>query len=638
MVRLEPLMRRNFLEYASYVVTERALPDIRDGLKPVQRRILQTLHEMDDGRFHKVANVIGETMKLHPHGDAAIGDALVSLANRSGLIDRQGNFGNPLTGHAAAAPRYIECRLSPLARETLFFDELTSFAPSYDGRKAEPVFLPVRIPLLLVLGVDGIAVGMATRVLPHNLAEVLAALIARLGGEEVRLLPDFPGGGRVDASEYDDGRGRVRLRARVERNEQRVVIHEIPYGSTTESVLASIEDAVRRKRMRVGPVRDLSTDRVEIEIEVPPNVDPGDLEERLYACTECETSLSSSIVLVRDGHPVELTVTEVLDDFNHRLIERIGAELEHEKSTIEERRHRLALERIFVQFRVYRRIEAAERDDDVRREVWDGMHAYERFFLRPMDGGDVDHLLSLPVRRISQYDLDKNERESERLTLALGECERKRTDLPGTTRRELQGRLRKLRDAHPRRSKLDGFTAVNLREVAHPDLKVSFDSGTGFFGTKARGAEHQLALSEYDRVLIICADGTYRVTAPVPRLWIEAPILHCARLPADQEASFVVVYRDPRRLAWAKRVRVPKFVKQVEGRIVPGRRTEIDLLVLEEPPGRVLLEFEPAKWRRVNEGRYNLNDLPASAPSDPGVRLSPKPVVRVARVEADARD
>ncbi|MCH2186453.1 DNA topoisomerase IV subunit A, partial [Myxococcota bacterium] len=320
MAQLDSLMRDNFLEYSSYVVLDRAIPDIRDGLKPVQRRILHTLFTMSDGRYHKVANVIGEAMKLHPHGDASIGDALVVLANKEFFIDRQGNFGNLHTGHPAAAARYIECRLTDLAVETLFHKPLTEFVPSYDGRTEEPVFLPSKLPVVLMLGTEGIAVGMATKILPHNLVELWEAQIAVLEGKKVELYPDFQQGGLMDVDAYEDGAGKVELRARVNvRDKKKVVITEIPFGTTTESIIASIEAAVQKGRVKIASIDDFTTDKVEIELTLARGVTAKELVPQLYAYTDCSVSISSNLTVIRDRRPEQLTVTEVIRGLTERL-------------------------------------------------------------------------------------------------------------------------------------------------------------------------------------------------------------------------------------------------------------------------------------------------------------------------------
>src|SRR5262245_5361253 len=402
-------MRRNFLEYASYSILDRAIPDVRDGCKPVQRRILQTLFEMHDGAFHKVANVIGETMKLHPHGDASIGDALVVLANKDYFIERQGNFGNPLTGHAAAAARYIECRLTPLALETLFNRNLTELQASYDGRKQEPVFLPAKLPVVLLLGVEGIAVGMATRILPHCFTEVLRAQIAILQDKRFRLLPDFAQGGVMDASEYDQGHGRVKVRARIEpRGDKQVVITELPFGVTTESLIASIEAAAQKGRVKISGIDDFTTDHVEIELSLSRGVYADEVIPQLYAYTECEVSIVSSPVVIVDDHPAELSVPEILKILTERLRAQLKAELEWDLERLQDRQHWLTLEQIFIEQKVYKKLETARTEEKVRQAIWDGMAPFRKQFVREMTEDDVKRLLDIRIRRISAFDVEKS--------------------------------------------------------------------------------------------------------------------------------------------------------------------------------------------------------------------------------------
>ena len=330
----EPLYRRvdtGFLEYASYVIRDRAIPNVEDGLKPVQRRILWALHDKDDGRFIKVANVVGHAMQYHPHGDASIGDALVVLTNKRYLIEGQGNFGNIFTGDRAAAPRYIECRLTKLAREEIFNDELTEFVPSYDGRNKEPVTYPAKIPLLLMLGTEGIAVGMSARILPHNFIELLEAQIAILRKSPFKILPDFATGCLMDATEYDDGRGSIRLRAKIERKNKTsttLIIREIPPTSTTESLMGSIEDAAKKGKLKIRSMNDFTAEKIEIEIKLPSGVDPDQTMQALYAFTDCETSLASRIVIIKDQRPVEMTVTQVLRHNTKSLVANLKAELD----------------------------------------------------------------------------------------------------------------------------------------------------------------------------------------------------------------------------------------------------------------------------------------------------------------------
>src|SRR5688572_14946037 len=337
---------RSFLDYASYVIRDRAIPNLADGLKPVQRRILWALRTMDDGRFMKVANVVGETMKYHPHGDASIGDALVVITNKRYLIEGQGNFGNIFTGDPPAAPRYIECRLTELARTELFNDELTEFVPSYDGRNKEPVALPSKLPLTLMLGTEGIAVGLSARILPHNFPELLEAQIAILKKQSFKCLPDFQTGGLMDARDYQDGKGSVKVRARIRSEEHTsVVITELPPGTTTESLTASVEAAVEKGKLKVKSISDFTSENVEIEIRCPSGVDQDQLIDALYAFTDCEVTIASRIVVIRDNRPVELTVSEVLRENTDQLVAILKRELELREKKLQDELHYRTLDR-----------------------------------------------------------------------------------------------------------------------------------------------------------------------------------------------------------------------------------------------------------------------------------------------------
>ena len=412
MTRIAPLMGQNFIEYASYVIVDRAIPDIRDGLKPVQRRILATLSKMDDGKFHKVANVIGDTMKLHPHGDASIGDALVVLANKDYFIEKQGNFGNPVTGHSPAAPRYIECRLTDLAKETLFRKALTEYRPSYDGRNEEPVALPAKLPVLLMLGAEGIAVGMSTRILPHNFCELLEAQIRILKNEPFEIYPDFPTGGIIDTGDYDDGVGKIKVRARVnKRDKKTVVIREIAFGTTTESLIASIESAAQKGKVKISGINDFTTDEVEIEVELPRGVYADEVIPQLYAHTDCEISLTSNMVMIKDRQPVEMGVSEVLCYLTDQLRGLIKAELQYELDQLGDRKHWLDLERIFIENRVYKRIEKAKTAKGVVSAVRTGLEPHLEELEREVTDEDIDGLLKIQIRRISRYDIDRNRKD-----------------------------------------------------------------------------------------------------------------------------------------------------------------------------------------------------------------------------------
>src|SRR5580704_6590846 len=376
-VGLHTRVDKGFLEYASYVIRDRAIPNLADGLKPVQRRILWALHEKDDGRFIKVANVVGHTMQYHPRGDASIVDALVVLANKRYLIEGQGNFGNILTADPAAAPRYIECRLTELARTELFNDEITDFIPSYDGRNKEPITLPSKLPITLMLGTEGIAVGLSARILPHNFPELLEAQIAILKKQPFKCLPDFPTGGLMDAREYADGKGSVKVRAKIKtKDESTVVIKEIPPTTTTDSLIGSIEDAAQKGKLKVRSVNDFTSEEVEIEIKAPQGVSADQLIDALYAFTDCEMSINSRIIVIKDNRPVEMTVSEVLRENTAKLVEDLKKELELKEHQLEEELHAKTLVRIFIENRIYKKIEQARTNEAVVKEIYDGFRPY----------------------------------------------------------------------------------------------------------------------------------------------------------------------------------------------------------------------------------------------------------------------
>jgi len=486
MAYLEPLMRRNFLEYASYVVVDRAIPDLRDGCKPVQRRILHTLWTMDDGKFMKVANVIGETMKLHPHGDASIGDALVVLANKGRspgdadlgyFIERQGNFGNILTGDNAAAARYIECRLSALAKETIFNPALTPMVPSYDGRKEEPEALPSKLPTILLLGTEGIAVGMATTILPHNLSELLKAQIAVLKGEKFRLYPDFPQGGIMDASDYDDGNGKVRVRAKIENDgDKKVIIREIPPGTTVESLIESIEEAIQKGKVKISEISDRTGTEVEIVLVLTRGAHAEEVMPQLFAYTQCEVSISSNIVVIRDNKPAELKVSDLLRACTDRLQALFKAELEHELGKLIAKQHSLTLERIFIENRVYKKIEEQKTAEGVKTAVVKGMDQFRALFIRDLTDEDIVRLLDIPIKRISAFDIEQNRRDISAIEAEIKAVKAKLKDLVGTCIAWLEMIIAKYGVKFPRRTKVKGFEAVDKKAVANANLRIGYDA------------------------------------------------------------------------------------------------------------------------------------------------------------------
>lgn len=625
---VEPLMRQNFLEYASYVIVDRAIPDLRDGCKPVQRRILTTLADVDDGRFHKVANIIGEAMKLHPHGDASIGDALVVLSNKEYFVEKQGNFGNILTGHPAAAPRYIECRLTPLARETLFNKKLTEYQPSYDGRKQEPVFLPVKLPVLLMLGTEGIAVGMSTRILPHNFGELLRAQINLLRKEPIALFPDFLQGGLMDPAEYDDGRGKVRVRSRLEvaKDKKTIVVREIPYSTTTESLINSVESAAQKGKLKVSSIEDRTAEEVEIVLHLPRGIYADEVVPQLYAYTQCEVSITSNIVVIAGDRPAELSVTEVLGQLTKRLREQIRAELELELRELEDKQHYLTLEQIFIENRVYKRIETANTAKKVRQEVYDGMEAYRMFFVREMVDDDVERLLQIHIRRISVYDINKSRRQIDDIVRAIKECKKKLRALTKTTIHYLEGLLEKFGDDYPRRTEITGFDLVSKKEVARQTLKLSFDPASGFFGSAVKGSKYQMTVSEYDKILVVSRDGTYRITDPPEKLFVGKKVLAIELFDGDEGVLLTYVYRDEERKPWAKKIHIQGFIKDKEYDLIKQKKGHVDKLFVGEPDLLVHMFFVPMKRQRKKDDWFNLADLSVCGLASRGTRMATKAV------------
>ncbi|MGB0618905.1 MAG: DNA topoisomerase IV subunit A [Myxococcota bacterium] len=630
MSQLESLMKDHFIEYASYFILDRAIPELRDGLKPVQRRIMHTLFKMNDGRFHKVANVIGDTMKLHPHGDASIGDALVVLANKDYFIERQGNFGNVLTGHPAAAPRYIECRLTDLALETMFHPALTEFVDSYDGRNEEPIVLPTKLPVILMTGTEGIAVGMSTKILPHNLPEIWAAQIAILKKKKFQLFPDFPQGGLMDVSAYEDGAGKVDLRAKIESKDRKtVVIREIPFGTTTESLIASIEAAVQKGRVKLSSIDDFTTDTVEIELSIARGSDAKEVIPQLYAYTDCSVSVSSNLVVIDDRKPMNLSVTEIAKALTEQLKSQLKAELEYDREQLIDRKHWLTLEQIFVEKRVYKQIEDKKTSDAVRKAVWNGMQKHKRLFVRPMVDEDISRLLEVRIRRISAYDIERNRQEIADIDKRIKEIERKLKNMVKTTVDYLEGMIEKYGDQYPRRTKITEIEQVDKKAVARQNLRLSYDKKSSFFGTDVRGDQFKMTVSEFEHVLGIAKDGTYRVMNAPEKVLFTGAMIYAELFDPDKGTEFIVVYRDKKKMAFAKKIKIEKFIRNREYRLIKDAGGRVDLLLGPDELGTVHMDFVPAKRQRLKKADFDLATLDWTSPSARGVRMAPKPVGKI---------
>ncbi|MBD3370556.1 DNA topoisomerase IV subunit A [Candidatus Fermentibacteria bacterium] len=633
---LGTVFRDNFLDYASYVIKERAIPDAADGLKPVQRRILWSLKEMDDGRYSKVANVIGHTMRYHPHGDQSIGNALVHLANTGYFVDRQGNFGNLLTGDEASAPRYIECRLTELARRTMFNDRVTELVPSYDGRNEEPVLLPAKIPVILLLGVEGIAVGMSTRILPHNFCEVLQAQISYLKGKEYDLYPDFPQGGSIDVSDYDRGLCRVRNRARIDRHGRKeLVIRELPWGSTTESLIRSIESAAGKGKLKISSIDDYTSDEVEIHVRLGRGVSQEEGLKRLYAHTDCEASHSSSMMVIRDDAPTEMAVDQLLEYCTDRLVEILRRELKLRESDLLDRERWLTLEQLFIENRIYKQIEECDTLEAIRQTVRKGLKPHLPELLGELTREDVDRLVGLKIRRISRFDIESYREQSEEVRAGLREVRKKLRNVKRYAIGFLSDLLDEFGARWPRRTSIESFSDIDVRRIAHRNLKVGFDEEKGFVGTDVRSDTYFNA-SEYDRVFLFLADGTYRVVPVQDKYFVDGDVVHCGL--ADREKVFTAVYRmADSRLSYVKRFATGGYILEKEYRYVP-EGTEL-LLFSDLEEGRLEFWFKRKKRMRKFKDERLLDDIRATSSDAKGVRLGGrKEISSVKAVPAKAEE
>ena len=627
MVYAKQVFNSNYLEYASYVIKDRAIPHLDDGLKPVQRRILHSLFEMDDGKFHKVANVVGNCMKYHPHGDASIYSALVTLANKELFIEKQGNFGNIFTGDAPSAARYIECRLLPLAKEALHNPEITQYEDSYDGRNKEPIAFPSKIPVLIVHGAEGIAVGMATKILPHNLIEVAEAVISSLKGEAFRLHPDFLTGGLADVSEYEDGKGKVLVRARLDTGDpKKIVVRELPFGSTTESLIHSIEAAAKNNKIRISNVEDYTAEEVEIEIKLSRGVYAKDTVDALFAFTDCETSISVNLLIIKDGIPELMTLTEVIHYHAEKLVEVLIAELKLERRRLEDRLHARTIEQIFIEERIYKKIEEMTTRKAVIRVVLDGFVPFSETIKREVTLEDVERLLKIPIRRISLYDIRKVRKEMQEIQKRLKEIAHHLSHITRYAISFLRDHIiAKHRNFHPRRTELISFDQVDVREAAQRNLKLRYDPKTGYLGHEA-GGNVLFDVSAYDRILVIRKNGTYSVMDVPDKLFVDKGMRYCGF--ADPETCagiiFTVVYRDGDDYVHMKRCRIEKFILNRGYSMVPKPCTILKMTTRKE--GALILRYKPKPRMRVLQETFNIAEHAVKGVKARGVRLSIKEV------------
>lgn len=629
MAYADTLFEDYYLKYASYFIKDRAIPEIDDGLKPVQRRILHTLFEMDDGKFHKVANVVGQTMRYHPHGDQSIFGSLVNLANKDMFIEKQGNFGSTLTGDPASAARYIECRLTPLAKEVLHDPEITEYVDSYDGRNREPVAFPAKIPVLLAMGAEGIASSMATRILPHNLIELMEAQIGCLRNEPFEIQPDFPTGGLVDVSEYNDGNGKVMVRAQLDvKDPKRIVIRQLPFGSTTESLIASIEAAAKKNKLKIAGISDFTADEVEIEIRLARGVHSEETVDALYAFTDCESSISTNVLVIRAGHPCILPVSDVLSHNTQRLLEVLEAELKIERKQLHAKLRAKTLEQLFIKERIYKRIEEVREQDKIHEAIREGFEPFESR-VKGLTSEDIDTLLKVPIRRISLYDINRANEEMKAIRNRLREIRDHLGQLSAYAITLLEGLIGRYREVFPRRTTITSFKRVDAREAAQRNLALRYDRSTGYLGYGLGSGDTLFDVSPYDRVLVIRKTGAYALHDEIERLFVDKGMLYCAFV--DPDLVFTIVYRDRKGHPYVKRCKLDKFILNRGYELVPEGCRILQLTTDTDVTANIT--YKPTPRMRVFEESFDLSIFPVRGNRAKGIRLAPKALksVRLAR-------
>lgn len=582
---VEETFKDYFLQYASYVITERAIPDLDDGLKPVQRRILYSLWENEDGRYNKVANIVGHCMKYHPHGDASIYSAMVGLGQKGLMIDTQGNWGDTVTNDRAAAARYIEARLTALAKEVAFAPHLTTYKLSYDGRSKEPVTLPVRFPLLLAMGAEGIAVGLTTRILPHNFLELLEAQKAHLKGEEFTLLPDFPTGGLVDVKDYMDGApgSRVKVRAVIEKGKGKsVVIREVPYGTSTESLIDSILKANEKGKIKISNIQDNSAAEVEIVVSFQRGVDMDKAEDALYAFTDCEVSLSSNSMVIKNGKPEALSVSEILIESTKRTRALLRRDLEIELEKLEKQWHLKSLVQIFVENRIYLRIEKCETWVEVLYEIDRGLEPHLDRLRQPVTEEDLVYLTEVKIRRISAWDSKKAEEELNKIDEQVRKVKKNLRNLTAYMIEYLDNLLDKYGKDRERRTKICSFDTVAAVSVVERTEKLYIERKAGFIGTDLKDGEELGPCSPLDDVLVVLQDGGLVVAKVADRKYVGDNIVYASLFgPEERNTVFNLIYEEVQTgKVFAKRFTVGGYTRERRYELGPAKKKRVLLFAV----------------------------------------------------------
>ena len=537
-----------FLDYASYVILERSVPYIEDGLKPVQRRILHSLKELDDGRYHKVANVIGHTMKYHPHGDSSIGDALIQIGQKDLLLDMQGNWGNTFTGDKAAAPRYIEVRLSKFALEVLYNSKITEWIPSYDGRSKEPVTLPVKFPLLLTQGVEGIAVGLSTKIMPHNFNEIINASIKILKGVKPRIFPDFFSGGMADFTNYNDGQrgGRIRVRAKISQEDKStLIISEIPFSTTTTSLISSIIKANDQGKIKIKKIEDNTAENVEIAITLPAKVSPDKTIDALYSFTNCEVSISPLSCIIEDETPKFLGVSEILHISTNRTLDLLKQELEVVLHELQDKWHFASLERIFIENRIYHQIEELESWEEVISTIHKGLKPYTKKLLREVTNKDISQLTEIKIKRITKFDLEKAKNDILKLEERLKEVKYNLNNLTDYAIAYFKELKKNYGKEFKRKTEIKTFENIEAKKVVVASKKLYVNRKEGFIGTTLRKDEYVCDCSDIDDIIIFKKDGSMIIIKVDDKTFVGKDIIHCGIFKkGDERTIYNMIYKD----------------------------------------------------------------------------------------------
>ncbi|MCQ2174244.1 MAG: DNA gyrase/topoisomerase IV subunit A [Bacteroidales bacterium] len=639
--KLSGMFKDWYLDYASYVILDRAIPHIVDGLKPVQRRVLHAMHRMDDGAYTKVANIMGQTMQFHPHGDQSILGALVTLGQKGLTIDCQGNWGNILTGDANAAPRYIEARLSKFSKEVIFDKKITPTMKSYDGRNDEPTELPVRFPLLLAQGTEGIGVGLASKILPHNFNELMDASVAYLEGKPYEIYPDFPTGGYADCSKYMNGRrgGSVKVRAKIEKiDKNTIAVTEIPYGKTTHTLIDSILKAKDKGKIKIKKIEDMTTDRVEILIHLPNDVSPDKTIDALYAFTDCETNIAPNACVIKDNKPQFLSVNDILEFSTEHTKQLLGRQLEIRLEELESEWHYTSLERIFFENRLYKILEQDQKSwEDQKEDILKALKDSEALLRRPVLMEDVDKLVEKPVRKISKFDtkvLDEKILEIER---ELADVRDKLDHLVKFTVNWFKELKKKYGKDFPRQTELTGFETIAATKVINNNAKLFANMAEGFVGTglkKEEGVDFICDCSDLSEIIVISKEGKYQVTKVSDKAFFWKDLLYVGLfVRGDERTVYNVIYRDGKGvLSYAKRFAITSITRDKVYDITQGTEGSSILWFTANHNGEaesIKIQLRPRANLRRTSYEYDFSNLAIKGRDARGNLVSKNPIQRI---------